>query len=156
MDKIVGIGEYVISNGSEDYIKTFALASCIAVIAYNPLMKVAGMIHIALPAPADRKEGMRRPGYYATTGIPLLINKMCQEYGCKIEDLKIKLFGGALSIRNDDYFKIGSRNFSAVRDTLAKMNLRVTEAQTGGTVSRSLEMDVRTGSIRMTTLPINF
>jgi len=114
------------------------------------------MIHIALPTPADREDGQRRPGYYATSGIPLLINKMGNEFNCKIEDLQIKIYGGAMSIKNDDYFKIGLRNLSTVRDTLASMNLRVLEAQIGGTVSRSIEMDVRTGSIIITTLRINF
>ena len=156
MDKIVGIGKYAISNIEEDSLKTFALASCVAITVYNPLIKVAGMIHIALPTPINREEGMRRPGYYATSGIPLLIHKMCKEYGCKKKDLKIKLFGGASSIRNDDYFKIGSRNCLAIKDTLVSMNLRAMEAQTGGNVSRSLEMDVQTGSIIMMTLPINF
>jgi chemotaxis protein CheD len=156
MDIIVGIGEYAISKFEGDLIKTFALASCVAITAYNPLIKVAGMIHIALPTPTDREEGMRRPGYYATSGIPLLINKMGKEYGCKMEDLKIKIFGGALSIRNDDYFRIGPRNCLAVSDTLERMNIKVLEAQTGGTVSRSLEMHVQTGLIIMTTLPINF
>ncbi|KUO70380.1 MAG: archease [Desulfosporosinus sp. BRH_c37] len=156
MEKIVGIGEYAISEFEGDLIKTFALASCVAITAYNPLLKVAGMIHIALPSPSDREEGLRRPGYYATSGIPLLINKMGKEYGSRVEDLQIKIFGGALSIRNADYFTIGSRNCSAVRDTLVSMNLRVLEAQTGGTVIRNIEMDVQTGLIIMKTLPINF
>lgn len=156
MDKIVGIGEYAISNHQEDSLKTFALASCVAITAYNPLIKVAGMIHIALPTPSDREDGKRRPGYYATSGIPLLVNKMCKEYGCKIEDLQIKLYGGAQSIRNDDYFRIGQRNCSVVRDTLLGMKIKVLEAQIGGTVSRSLKMNVQTGLIIMTTLPINF
>ena len=47
MDKIVGIGEYAISNRREDIIKTFALASCVAVTAYSPSKGVAGMVHIA-------------------------------------------------------------------------------------------------------------
>ncbi len=155
MDKIVGIGEYEISNDQEDCLKTFALASCVAITAYNPLLKVAGMIHIALPTPFDPEDGKRRPCYFATSGIPLLVNRMCKEYGCKVEDLQIKLYGGAQSIRSDDYFRIGSRNYSAVRDTLLDMHIKVFEAQIGGTVSRSLIMNVETGIIIMTTLPIN-
>jgi len=156
MDKIIGIGEYSISKNVEDVLKTFALASCVAITAYNPILRIAGMIHIALPTPTDREDGKRRPGYYATSGIPLLINKMGKEFDCKIEDLQIKFYGGASSIREDDYFKIGPRNLAAVRATLANMKLTVMEAQIGGTVSRSIEMDVRTGSIIMTTLRINF
>jgi len=156
MDKIVGIGEYAISNYEGDSLKTFALASCVAITVYNPLIKVAGMIHIALPTPLDKEDGKRRPGYYATSGIPLLFNRMCREYGCKIEDLSIKLYGGALSIRNDDCFRIGPRNCSAVMDTLSRMNVKVLEAQIGGMVSRNINMNVQNGLITMTTLPMNF
>lgn len=154
MDKVVGIGEYAISNG-EDSLKTFALASCVAITAYDPFRRGAGMIHIALPTPLTREDGERRPGYYATTGIPILLNSMCWKYGSKIDDLQIKLYGGAVSIKNDDYFHIGQKNIWAVRDTLSRMNLNVLDAQIGGTVSRSLKMDVLTGVILITTLPIN-
>lgn len=156
MDKIIGIGEYAISSNSEDSIKTFALSSCVAVTVYNPFIHLAGMIHIALPNPADLEEAQRRPGYYATSGIPILIHKICREYGSQRNDLQIKLFGGAVSLRIDDYFKIGPKNIKAVRATLSSMDLKITEAQIGGVISRSITMSVLTGKIEITALPINF
>ena len=63
MDRIIGIGEYIISDDPEDSIKTFALASCVAVTFYNPFIHLAGMVHIALPTPMDLEEAQRRPGY---------------------------------------------------------------------------------------------
>ena len=53
MNRIVGIGEYVISNAPEDFIKTFALSSCVAVTFYNPSIHLAAMVHIALPTTTD-------------------------------------------------------------------------------------------------------
>ena len=156
MDKIIGIGEYVISNAPEDFIKTFALSSCVAVTVYNPFIHLAGMIHIALPNPTDLKEAERRPGYYATSGIPILIHKMCRKYGSQREDLQVKLFGGAVSLRTDDYFKIGPKNIKAVRETLLGMDLKIMDAHIGGSVSRSITMSVLTGDIKMAALPINF
>lgn len=50
MDSIVGIGEFAISNRPEDTIKTFSLGSCIAVVIYDKIQKVAGMAHIAMPS----------------------------------------------------------------------------------------------------------
>ncbi|MHB8072230.1 chemotaxis protein CheD [Desulfosporosinus fructosivorans] len=156
MDKIVGIGEYVVSNAPDGFIKTFALASCVAVTVYNPLLHLAGMIHIALPKPADLEEAKLRPGYYATSGIPILIQKLCGEYGSKREDLQVKLFGGAVSLRPDDYFQIGLKNIKAVRDTLFGMDLKIVDAQIGGTIIRSIAMNVLTGEIEIAALPINF
>ena len=156
MDKIIGIGEYVISHDPEDFIKTFALSSCVAVTVYNPFIHLAGMIHIALPNPADLEEAQRRPGYYASSGIPSLIHKLCWDYGSQREDLQVKLFGGAVSLRTDDYFKIGQKNIMAVRETLSGMNLKILDAHTGGGISRSITMSVLTGEIEIVALPINF
>lgn len=156
MDKIIGIGEYVISKAPEDLIKTFALASCVAVTVYNPFIPLAGMIHIALPNPANLEEAKRRPGYYATSGIPILIRNMCWEYGSQREDLQVKLFGGAVSLKTDDYFKIGPKNIKAVKETLLGMDLKIEDAHIGGVISRTLTMSVRTGEIKIAALPINF
>lgn len=153
MEIIVGIGEYVVSNKRTDIIKTFALASCVAVIAYSPSKKVAGMIHIALPFPGRSESGLG-PGHYATTGVPLLIDTMCGVYGCLKGDLRISIYGGANSINAQDLFNIGRRNVKAVTSTLSSLNLVVHKAEVGGIISRTLEMDVITGSVRVNTQPI--
>lgn len=156
MHKIIGIGEYVISDKPEDFIKTFALSSCVAVTVYNPFLHLAGMVHIALPNSADLEEVKRRPGYYATSGIPILIYKMCREYGGQRADLQVKLFGGAISLRTNDYFKIGPKNIKAVRETLLGMDLKISDACIGGTISRTITMSVLSGEIEIAALPINF
>ena len=77
MGIMIPIGGLDVSNVTEETIRTLALGSCIAVIIYDPLKKVAGMIHFALPdskANPDKAEVM--PGYFADTGIPLLLEKM--------------------------------------------------------------------------------
>jgi len=156
MDKIVGIGEYVISNVPEDFIKTFALSSCVAVTFYNPFIHLAAMIHIALPTPTNLEEAKRRPGYYATSGIPILIHKLCCRYGSQRKDLQVKLFGGAASLKTDDYFKIGPRNIKSVRETLSEMDLKVVDAHIGESISRSITMSVLSGDIEIVTLPLNY
>jgi len=156
MDKIIGIGEYVISDDPEDFIKTFALATCVAVTVYNPYIHLAGMIHIALPNPMDHENAQSRPGYYATSGIPILIHKLCRDYGSLHKDLQVKLFGGAVSLKTDDYFKIGLKNIRAVRETLLSMDLKIVDAHIGGVTSRSITMCVLTGEIEIAALPINF
>lgn len=156
MDRIIGIGEYVVSNAPEDLIKTFALASCVAVTVYNPHIHLAGMIHIALPNPVNQMEAQRRPGYYASSGIPILIHKLYWEYGSQPKDLQVKLFGGAVSLRRDDYFQIGPKNLKAVRDALLGMDIKILDAQIGGEISRSITMSVLTGEIKIAALPIKF
>ena len=154
MDRIVGIGDGIISNNIDEVIKTFALASCVAVCAYHPSKNIAGMAHIALPT--NRSEDKNsNPYYYADTAVPLLINNMCRRYNLSNNELDIKIFGGANSIRHDDVFNIGRSNIQAVRVALEKLELKCRMAETGGTISRTIEMSVSTGAIKVFTQPIN-
>ena len=147
MDKIIGIGGIAVSNTIGDQLKTFSLASCVAVTVYCPPKHTAGMIHVALPELQLQGEWLLdQPCYYATHGVPMLINKMCTEYGCPKASLEIELFGGARSVRGNDVFHIGSRNINTVKRILDKLNLMYVATETGGTNSRTLGMDVATGN----------
>ncbi len=154
MELVVGMGEYIVSDKEADIIKTFALASCVAVTAYSPAKKVAGMIHVVLPSPLEIRDHIKRPGYFAKTGIPLLIDKICREYGCMKEELRIQIYGGAASIRGNDSFNIGKRNIEAVLATLSDIGLTVHEADLRGSESRTLIMYVESGSVKVNRLPI--
>lgn len=154
MELIVGLGEYIVSNKEDDIIKTFALASCVAVTAYSPAKKVAGMIHVVLPSPLNIKDQAERPGYFAETGIPLLVNKMCKEYGCLKGELQIHIYGGADSTRNNDFFNVGRRNISTVISILADTGLSVHMADVSGEESRTLTMEVKTGTVKVSRQPI--
>jgi len=154
MDIIIGIGEWAVSNKQEDVLKTFALASCVAVTVYSPIRRVAGMIHIALPSPPIAGAIPDRKGYYATTGIPLLLHEMRNRYGCSKGELDIQLFGGARSVSDRDVFQIGQRNLDTIQEILKSLNLKYKATETGGTYSRSLRMEVATGRIEVTYQPI--
>ncbi len=154
MERIVGIGEYAVSDIESDRLKTFALASCVAVSAYCPPKKIAGMIHVALPAPLNKNDILARPCYFATTGIPLFINKLVRDYGCKKDGLIIGVYGGANSIKAEDLFNIGKKNIDTVRKILKELNLKISTSEVGGILSRTLEMNVATGAIKITTYPM--
>ncbi len=154
MITVIGIGEYAISTNILDRLKTFALASCVAVTAYCPLKQVAAMIHIALPAPASVGEWKKRPAYYAATGIPIMIGKLCSEYGCNMKELRIQIYGGADSAAPDDVFNIGKKNIKAVCEILESLGLRISKEETGGRVCRTIELDVATGEIKVWTQDI--
>ncbi len=148
MENVVGIGEYVTSNNVTDTIKTFALASCVAVTVYCPKKKAGGMIHVALPSPMGQNCD-NRLGYFATTGIPLLINKVCTEFGCLKAELIIQIFGGANSINKNDVFHVGKRNIEAVTDTLSMLNLEINMSDVSDKYSRTIEMSMETGDIKV-------
>ncbi len=154
MKSIVGIGEFAVSDSSINTLKTFALASCVAVTAYSPSRKRGAMIHVALPTPGSAADASAKPTYYATTGIPIMIDSLCSQYGCTKQELEIQIFGGAESINRHDLFHIGTRNIKAVLSTLQKLNLEINKAEVGGKVSRTVEMNTITGDINISTHPI--
>lgn len=154
MNQIIGIGEYIVSNQEEDTLITYALASCVAVTIYCPNKKAAGMIHIALPNPMDMNISSKKLGYYATTGLPILFETMYNKFGCIKETLNIQLFGGANSIRMDDVFSVGPKNIEAVESILSAYKLKYDSKEVGGFISRSIEMKIATGAVKLNTQPI--
>ncbi len=154
MDHVVGMGEYILSDGKEDTIRTFALASCVAVTAYCPGRRAAGMIHVVLPFPLDRKAAMERPAYFAKTGVPLMITSICRRYDCRKEELLIQMYGGADSGSSCDIYRIGLKNVGAVKAVLQDMGLRIQKEDLYGNESRTLAMDVSTGAVQIFCQPI--
>lgn len=155
LELVVGIGEYGVSNQKGVLIKTYALSSCVAVTMYSPLRRAAGMVHIALPGPpASNHKNIAKPGYYAVTGIPLLVKKMSENFGCKREELVVQIFGGATSYRKNDVFNIGKKNIEAVQKVLAEMSLLIKHADVGGSVSRTVSISVDTGEVQVSTYPL--
>lgn len=153
MDKIVGIGEFIISNNKDDIIKTFALASCVAVTAYSRTQGVSGMIHIALPAEPSGENKINRVGYYADTGLPTFINEVLYHCGSIKENLSIGIYGGAISVQ-EDIFKIGPKNVAIVKKILRDFNLFCSIEETGNSISRTIYLDVATGIVNIMRLPI--
>ena len=147
MIKIIGIGEMAISNDINDSIKTYALGSCVGITAYSSKRKVGGLIHIALPSPSKIVDVDTRCCFYASTGLPIFINKFHKEYGCSKGELIINVFGGANSIRNCDAFNVGRKNVEFVKKYLDDVNLKINLMETGENVSRTVELNVATGEI---------
>jgi len=154
MLKVVGIGEMATSIDKDVILKTYALSSCVAVIAYSPQKRASGLIHVALPASSDIDHIKERPCYYAKTGIPLLIESMCTKYGCAKTELQISLYGGAGTGRHNDMFNIGEKNLHAVKKALQKMQLCYEERDVGGMICRTVEMKVDTGLVKVSLLPL--
>lgn len=147
MDKIIGIGEFEIIDKPGDRLITHALASCVAVTFFSEVPKVAAMIHIALPEHPEDLKMLLKPGYYATTGLPMLIKILKQHYGCRPEAMNIHMIGGAHSIHKRDAFKIGERNIDKIQEILRAHGLTFNSDELGGTVSRTVIMDLVSDSM---------
>ncbi len=143
----VGIGEWNVSNKPEDILKTYALGSCVAVCAYDEENGVAGLLHVALPeSKVNPQKAEHLPGYFADTGLPLMLNQMLKQ-GAKRKNIRVKLAGGSSIMDQNRNFDIGRRNTIAVKRYLWKNGLGVIKEDTGGNASRTVTFNLADGTI---------
>lgn len=142
----VGVGEYAATKSREDVIKTLALGSCVGVILLDPIARVAGLLHVALPdSSISRKRVEERPGMFADTGIPCILKEM-QKLGSALNaKMLVKLAGGARIMDPNNTFNIGKRNILAVKKILWKYKLGARSEDLGGTISRTVSVYLDNG-----------
>lgn len=144
---VVGVGDGGVSRDTDSVIMTYALGSCIAVMLYDPVAKVAGMLHYMLPESSlSNGSANPRPWMYADTGIPLLLRAVL-ENGADKRRLAVFAAGGAQVMNDGGVFNIGKRNCLALRKALWKSGLVAHAEETGGTAPRTVRMEVGTGRV---------
>ena len=134
-------------------IRTSGLGSCVGVVLYDEVKKIAGMIHIMLPDSALGR-GTLNIAKFADTGITALIDKLALEGVSKLS-LKAKMAGGAQMFQftsNSDSMRIGPRNVEAVKQELKKHGIRLVSEDTGGNSGRTIEFDPVTCKLNIRTV----
>ncbi|HUH79022.1 MAG TPA: chemotaxis protein CheD [Methanoregula sp.] len=129
---MIGIGEYRVGSFP---MMTIGLGSCIGLVIYDGGMKKGAMVHIMLPESTGRTD---RPGKYADTAIPLIVNELLGA-GCRKKNLAAKMAGGSCMF---EYFganlNIGERNIQKVREVLAANQIKLEAEDVGGKFGRSV------------------
>ncbi|HRE80406.1 MAG TPA: chemotaxis protein CheD, partial [Opitutaceae bacterium] len=46
---VIGVGDLAVSNNPQVTLSTYALGSCVGVIAFDPITRAGGILHIMLP-----------------------------------------------------------------------------------------------------------
>ena len=124
---------------------TYALASCIGICLWDPLLKIGALVHIMLPI--NMETNRTSPFKYADTGIRLTINKM-ELMGAKRTRIVAKIAGGAKMFNvpvNSNLGNIGQRNIESVHQVLRQEGIRLLKEDVGGSAARTLFFDVATG-----------
>ena len=144
-DKLtVGIADMKMTQGSGNLI-TYALGSCIGLCFYDPALKLGALLHIMLPL--NMEAGRTHPMKYADTGIRETV-RMMESKGASRSRMIVKIAGGAKMFEvggNSALGNIGLRNIESVRTILRRENLRLVAEDVGGTIARTLSLDVATG-----------
>lgn len=146
---VLGVGDYGVSVKEDGVLKTFALGSCVAVMLYDPRKRVGGMVHVALPdSSTNTKRAQALPGYFADSGIPLLLQKVAEARGDdSVRGLVVKICGGASVVKGHNIFDIGKRNIEAVKKVLREHRLRPMREDVAGSISRTVSMEIATGKV---------
>jgi chemotaxis receptor (MCP) glutamine deamidase CheD len=91
---VVQVADMKVSADPDTTLITYFLGSCIAVVIYDPVMRVGGMLHYMLPTSSMSPDNaIQRPAMFADTGIPALLHAIDRR-GCGREDLIVKAAGG--------------------------------------------------------------
>lgn len=146
---MIGVGEFGASNTTGEVVKTMALGSCVSVLLLHPPTRTVGMVHVALPeSKVNPQRAQERPGYFADTGIPALLQLMGKISGNSGgKGYIVKLAGGAKVMDPNNLFNIGDRNVLAVKKTLWQFGMGPVSEDTGGQISRTVAVFVDTGKI---------
>lgn len=138
---------------NQGILTTLGLGSCIGIILYDPMVKIAGMVHIMLPSSKTIKN-KRNPAKFADTGIVLLMDKMIM-LGAYQKRLVSKIAGGAQMFAftsKNDIIKIGQRNIMATKEILQNLSIPIIAEDTGGNFGRTIEFDAETGILLVKTI----
>lgn len=121
------------------------------VALYDPVAKVAGLLHFMLPdSSLDFDAAARRPFLFADTGIPMLLQSTGQ-LGALGSRLLVMVAGGAQMLHSNGTFNIGHRNEIAMREVFWNVGVVVSKEETGGTGSRMMKIDVDRGRVQLST-----
>lgn len=148
---VVGVGDMAVSNNTQVILTTYALGSCVGVLAYDPLVKAAGILHLMLPESSISPEkAVDQPAMFADTGLPRFFNALG---GLRADPRRVRLFvaGGASVLNGQDPFKIGDRNARTTLSWLTGKGLQIHHRHLGGTVNRTVHVEVNTGVVSMKT-----
>lgn len=144
---VIGVGDGAVSRDADSMLTTYALGSCVALMLHDPVARVAGMAHYMLPeSPQSPPDCDARPYKFADTAIPFLLRAALAQ-GADKRRLVVFAAGGAQVMNDNSIFNVGKRNCLALRKTLWKFGLVAHAEDIGGSVVRTVRMEVGTGRV---------
>ncbi len=136
---IVGYGDIAFAK-SPKKIQT-VLGSCVAVVFYDPEVKLGGMTHIMIP---ETSVNFDTRG--AKQAVENLMNRMISNGAAKSR-LVCEIYGGSNLF--DSEIEVGKKNVEKAKKVLKDLEIRISKEDTGGKLSRQICLDTSTGKFRL-------
>ncbi len=140
----VGISEMKFTSNPDKTLITYSLGSCLGLTAYDISTGWGGLIHCMLPISRPADGISSNPAKFVDTGVTLFLNRLL-ERGAKKRTLTLYAAGCSQIMDPNGFFKIGERNHLILRKILWKNGLMLAGESVGGTDSRTLSLDLKTG-----------
>jgi chemotaxis protein CheD len=124
-------------------IRTSGLGSCVGVIIYDPIQKIAGLAHVMLPDSSLARKHSLNKAKYADTAVHELVKCLIKQ-GAEKSRLKAKIAGGAQMFQyssGNETMRIGPRNVEAVKKELSNLHILLVDEDVGGNSGRTIEFD---------------
>lgn len=149
MDKVVDIADLQVSDDPRVTLVTYSLGSCIGVSIWDPVAQAGGMLHYMLPdSSLSPDKAKTKPAMFADTGIPSLF-RATYKLGADKKRLIVKVAGGSQLLDDNGVFNIGKRNHVMLRKIFWKNGVLIDREDVGGSISRTLRLEVGTGRLTM-------
>ncbi len=151
MKVIVGMADMKVCGETGSTVVTYSLGSCVGVCIYDPVARVGGILHFMLPeSKLSPEKAAQRPYMFADVGIPLLFHE-AYRLGASKGRIVVKAAGGAQVLDPAGLFNIGKRNILALRKILWQNGVMLGATALGGTVNRTMSLDLGTGLVLLKT-----
>lgn len=147
--QIIQIADCRVSNNPDDVLVTYALGSCVALLIYDRIAHVGGLLHILLPdSRLDPVKAKNNPLTFADSGIPILF-RQAYALGASKQRLRIGIVGGAQVNASGDFFNVGAENIRATRGILQRNGLPIHTESVGGATARTVRLHVGSGRVSL-------
>jgi chemotaxis protein CheD len=136
----VSLGEVVVSADPECVMVAYGLGSCLGIGAYDPVCKVAGLLHAVLPI--NRGDSIPLDSKYVDSGIEGLLVSMVKA-GADRKRIFLRMAGGANMLNNAAFtkaFEIGTNNIHSAHQTIERLKIKLTAEEVGGNTGRTVRL----------------
>ena len=147
MEKFVGVGDMKISKTASDIIVANSLGSGIAVVVYDPLVNVGGILRYILPNSLKFKEGSLKNYFiYADKAIPDFFSNM-YDMECQHDSMKICVVGGAYVLAKNEIDNLGEQNYLVLKKYFKENHLNIDKTNIGSKLNLSVRLVLQTGNV---------
>lgn len=147
MSNIIDVNTGEVKGSADSVIlRSIAIGSCIAVVAYSFRCRAGAIAHVMLPGMAS--ESTKEKTRYAADAIDQLLAIM-KSFGAAISDIEVCLVGaGNVLEKHDD--NICRSNIDSVTAIMKEKRIPVRASVLGGVKRKSVLMDVTRGKVTYT------